>query len=125
MLAIRALSGKSAEPMTTLPPAAAAEPEPDAAAEADVGAALELASGSEELPQAVKASAAARPAATIVLPRVRVDRTDTGTPCVVWADGGCRLSRSRLVSNPRTVLLSLRYCCHSRAVVVDAAVCAV
>ena len=50
MLAIRALSGKSAEPMTIFPPLAA-DPEPDASPDAEV-AALELASGSAELPLA-------------------------------------------------------------------------
>ena len=73
MLAISALSGKFAEPMTIGAPPAAAEPEPDPAAAAEVAAdALELlASGSEEPPQADKVSAAASPAATSALPRVR------------------------------------------------------
>src|ERR1700712_873574 len=89
MLAIKALSGKFADPMTIGPPAAA-EPEPaaDPDAAALAGAELELASGSEEDPHADSARAAARPTATTALPRVNRDRTDTGTPCRVGTRTG-------------------------------------
>src|SRR5664279_6579000 len=77
MLAISALSGKLAEPITIDPPAA--EPEPEAAEpEAAADAGEEVVSGSDDDPHADSVSAAASPAAISTLARVRVERTDTG-----------------------------------------------
>src|SRR5664279_2889299 len=82
MLAISALSGKLAEPMTIEPPEA--EPDPEAAADA----VEEVASGSDDDPQADSVSAAASPAAISTLARVRVGRTDTGYSLAGGGSGG-------------------------------------
>src|SRR5664279_1655170 len=76
MLAISALSGKLAEPMTISPDADSDPEAPDEAA-AEAVEELEEASGSDD-PQADSANAAASPAAINTLARVRVERTDTG-----------------------------------------------
>src|SRR5664279_742735 len=76
MLAISALSGKLAEPITIGPDADSDPEAPDEAA-AEAVEELEEASGSDD-PQADSANAAASPAAISTLARVRVERTDTG-----------------------------------------------
>src|SRR5664279_5267909 len=89
MLAISALSGKFAEPITICPPAAAEPEAPDPDAAAEVAELVELDSGLEELPHADRVSTTARPAATKAPLRVSVDRRDTGTP---WWSGTAELA---------------------------------